>query len=188
MPLCDNCTSASQRLCSGSGRRSMRIIADGRREENALTRIRRRNGLRCSKRIGRNGRPTFRGANISRWIMPPRIPTILCRRSGSFAMSSSGMNSNRRLSPNAAHSRISCRASSFPNDPSPRSVPSSRRVTSSERSSLPASPNRFLEIPTLYLHQYIFVTLNLETARLIVVSERQGQCHEILHMPFPYTC
>ena len=48
--------------------------------------------------------------------------------------------------------------------------------------------NRFVEMPTLYLNQYVFVTLDLETARLTIISEQKGQCHKIFNKPFPYTC
>lgn len=47
--------------------------------------------------------------------------------------------------------------------------------------------NRFVEISTVYLNQYVFVTLDLETATLAVLSERQGKRYTILKTLFPYT-
>jgi hypothetical protein len=47
--------------------------------------------------------------------------------------------------------------------------------------------DRFVEIPNLYLNQYVFVTLDLETARLLIVSEHQGIASQIINQPFEYT-
>jgi len=46
---------------------------------------------------------------------------------------------------------------------------------------------RFVAVPDPYLHQYVLVTLNLETARLLIVSEHQGIISEIINQPFGYT-
>ena len=47
--------------------------------------------------------------------------------------------------------------------------------------------DRFVEIPQAYVGQYVFVTLNLETSRLIVTSEHQGVFTEIINESFEYT-
>lgn len=47
--------------------------------------------------------------------------------------------------------------------------------------------NRFVVINEIYLNQYVFVTLHLETALLSVCSEHEGISIEILRQPFPYT-
>lgn len=47
--------------------------------------------------------------------------------------------------------------------------------------------NRFVHLPESFLNQYVFVTLNLETARLSVLSEHDGIVEEIFNQPFPYT-
>jgi hypothetical protein len=47
--------------------------------------------------------------------------------------------------------------------------------------------NRFVTLPDAYLNQYVFVTVNLETAMLIITSEHDGIVDEILRQKFPYT-
>ena len=47
--------------------------------------------------------------------------------------------------------------------------------------------NRFVALPKAFLNQYVFVTVNLETAMLIITSEHDGMIDEILRQPFPYT-
>lgn len=47
--------------------------------------------------------------------------------------------------------------------------------------------NRFVRISDPYLNQFVFVTLDLETAMLTVVSEHEGIIAKILHQSFPYT-
>lgn len=47
--------------------------------------------------------------------------------------------------------------------------------------------NRFIPLPESYVHQYVFATLNLETATLSVAEEHNGVAIEILRQPFPYT-
>ncbi len=47
--------------------------------------------------------------------------------------------------------------------------------------------NRFVNLPESFLNQYVFVTLNLETSSLSVLSEHDGITDEILKQPFPYT-
>lgn len=47
--------------------------------------------------------------------------------------------------------------------------------------------DRFVEISTVYLNQYVFVTLDLETAMLKVVSESEGQIYQIINQRFEYT-
>jgi hypothetical protein len=47
--------------------------------------------------------------------------------------------------------------------------------------------NRFVEISPVYLNQYVFVTLDLETSRLKVVSESQGKTYFIMNQIFEYT-
>ncbi|MBI4739577.1 hypothetical protein HY772_08635 [Candidatus Woesearchaeota archaeon] len=47
--------------------------------------------------------------------------------------------------------------------------------------------NRFVFLPKVYLNQYVFVTVNLETSTLSVVSEHDGVVDEILQQPFPYS-
>jgi len=41
--------------------------------------------------------------------------------------------------------------------------------------------DRFVKVPAAYLNQYVFVTLNLGTSRLIVVSEYQGIINQIIN-------
>lgn len=47
--------------------------------------------------------------------------------------------------------------------------------------------DRFVEIPQPYIGQYVFATLNLETARLIIISEYNGVATKIINKPFKYT-
>lgn len=47
--------------------------------------------------------------------------------------------------------------------------------------------NRFIPLPESYVNQYVFATVNLETATLSVVEEHDGVSTEILCQPFPYT-
>ena len=47
--------------------------------------------------------------------------------------------------------------------------------------------NKFIALPDMYLNQYVFVTINLETAMLFITSEHDGIVDEILRQPFPYT-
>jgi hypothetical protein len=47
--------------------------------------------------------------------------------------------------------------------------------------------NRFVEISPVYLNQYVFVTLDLETSMLKVVSESQGKTYFITNQLFEYT-
>ncbi len=47
--------------------------------------------------------------------------------------------------------------------------------------------NRFVPLPEAYLHQYVFVTVHLETSILSIVSEHDGIRDEILRQDFPYT-
>lgn len=47
--------------------------------------------------------------------------------------------------------------------------------------------NKFVQLPEAYLNQYVFVTVNLETSMLSIVSEHDGVVDEILRQPFPYT-
>lgn len=47
--------------------------------------------------------------------------------------------------------------------------------------------NRFVVLPEAYLNQYVFVTVNLETAMLTITSEHDGIVDEILRQKFPYT-
>lgn len=47
--------------------------------------------------------------------------------------------------------------------------------------------NRFIIIPDPYLNQYVFVTLNLQTATVIVTTEHDGHMTQILKQHFPYT-
>ena len=47
--------------------------------------------------------------------------------------------------------------------------------------------NAFVSLPEPYVNQYVFVTINLETATLLVYSEHEGTSTEILRQPFPYT-
>ncbi len=47
--------------------------------------------------------------------------------------------------------------------------------------------NKFIEIPTCYIGQYVFVTLNLENATIIIVSEYHGNVTKIINKPFIYT-
>jgi len=47
--------------------------------------------------------------------------------------------------------------------------------------------DRFVEVPQPYLNQYVFVTLNLETAKLIITSEHNGIVNEISNQIFKYT-
>lgn len=61
------------------------------------------------------------------------------------------------------------------------------RWNESERTSGIVVLNRFVAIPETYLNQYVFVTLNLETALLSVCSEHDGLSTEILRQSFPYT-
>ena len=46
---------------------------------------------------------------------------------------------------------------------------------------------RFVEVPDPYVNQYVFVTLDLETAKLLIISEHQGVISEIMNQPFKYT-
>jgi hypothetical protein len=47
--------------------------------------------------------------------------------------------------------------------------------------------NRFVALPEAYNNQYVFVTVNLETAMLSITSEHDGVVDEILLQAFPYT-
>jgi hypothetical protein len=47
--------------------------------------------------------------------------------------------------------------------------------------------NKFVSLPEAYLNQYVFVTIHLETAVLVIISEHDGIIDEILRQPFPYT-
>lgn len=47
--------------------------------------------------------------------------------------------------------------------------------------------NRFVCIPDPYLNQYVFVTLDLETASIRATSEHDGRTTQILKRRFPYT-
>lgn len=47
--------------------------------------------------------------------------------------------------------------------------------------------DRFVEIPQAYIGQYVFVTLNLETARLSVVSEHHNTITHVITQPFAFT-
>ena len=47
--------------------------------------------------------------------------------------------------------------------------------------------NRFVRIPDPYLNQYVLVTLDLETASVIVISEHDGRTTRVLKRQFPYT-
>lgn len=47
--------------------------------------------------------------------------------------------------------------------------------------------NRFIIIPAVYLNQYVFAQINLETVEIQVCSEHDGISSEILRKPFPYT-
>lgn len=46
--------------------------------------------------------------------------------------------------------------------------------------------NRFIDVPDAYLNQYVFVTLDLETASVTVRSEHEGVSSIIVQKPFPY--
>lgn len=47
--------------------------------------------------------------------------------------------------------------------------------------------NRFVLVPDPYLNQYVFVTVDLETASIRITSEHDGQSTQILKQRFPYT-
>lgn len=47
--------------------------------------------------------------------------------------------------------------------------------------------NRFVLLPDPYLNQYVFVTLDLETASICVTTEHDGLTAQILKQRFPYT-
>jgi hypothetical protein len=47
--------------------------------------------------------------------------------------------------------------------------------------------NKFIPLPEVYLNQYVFVTVYLETSILSIVSEHDGIKDEILRQDFPYT-
>ncbi len=47
--------------------------------------------------------------------------------------------------------------------------------------------NRFISVPESYVNQYVFVTLNLETAMLHITEEHDGISTKILQKSFPYT-
>lgn len=47
--------------------------------------------------------------------------------------------------------------------------------------------DRFVELPAAYLNQYVFVILNLESSRLLVISEHQGIINQIINRRFEYT-
>lgn len=47
--------------------------------------------------------------------------------------------------------------------------------------------DRFIEISAVYLNQYVFATLDLETAMLKVVSESEGKVCQIINQRFEYT-
>lgn len=47
--------------------------------------------------------------------------------------------------------------------------------------------DRFVEIPEVYVGQYVFATLNLETATIDIVSEYQGNITKIISQPFTFT-
>jgi hypothetical protein len=46
--------------------------------------------------------------------------------------------------------------------------------------------NRFVPLPEVFLNQYVFVTVYLETSILSVISEHEGVTDEILRQSFPY--
>jgi hypothetical protein len=45
---------------------------------------------------------------------------------------------------------------------------------------------RFIDLPALYLNQYVFASLDLASAKLTVTSEVEGQTTVITVRPFPY--
>lgn len=47
--------------------------------------------------------------------------------------------------------------------------------------------NRFIVVPDPYVNQYVFVTLNLQTATIVVTTEYEGRTTQILKQHFPYT-
>jgi len=47
--------------------------------------------------------------------------------------------------------------------------------------------NRFVDVPSEYNNQYVFVALNLATATLHILSEWEGIVTEIFNQPFPFT-
>lgn len=47
--------------------------------------------------------------------------------------------------------------------------------------------NKFVPLPEIYLNQYVFVTVYLETSTLSIISEHEGIKDEILRQKFPYT-
>lgn len=47
--------------------------------------------------------------------------------------------------------------------------------------------DRFVEISAAYLNQYVFVTLNLETAVINIISECEGKIYQIINQRFEYT-
>ena len=46
---------------------------------------------------------------------------------------------------------------------------------------------RFIELPAIYLNQYVFASLDLASATLHVLSEHEGRATEIRRVRFPYT-
>lgn len=47
--------------------------------------------------------------------------------------------------------------------------------------------NKFVEVPTPYLNQYVFVTINLETTMINIISESNGQVYQIINQRFELT-
>lgn len=47
--------------------------------------------------------------------------------------------------------------------------------------------DKFVEIPQAYAGQYVFATLNLETAMINITSEHQGAITKIINQPFAFT-
>lgn len=47
--------------------------------------------------------------------------------------------------------------------------------------------NRFVLVPDPYVNQYVFVTVDLETASIRITSEHDGRTTQILKQRFPYT-
>ena len=47
--------------------------------------------------------------------------------------------------------------------------------------------NKFVEVPTPYLNQYVFVTINLETAMINIISESNGNIYQIINQRFEIT-
>ena len=47
--------------------------------------------------------------------------------------------------------------------------------------------NRFVCVPDPYLNQYVFVTVDMESSSVKIITEHDGQTTQILHQRFPYT-